>query len=120
MIGAVALADAFRSHRFRASDERDVQDGIESILRALGIEFTREAQLDAERKWRIDFLCAGGLGIEVKIAGSLADVTRQLHAYAQQPSISSLVLVTARMQHRRVPQVFNGKTIDVVHLRGAL
>lgn len=115
MITVDTIADVLRSHRFRASDERDLQDGVERVLKAIDVSFVREAPI---APGRIDFLCAGGIGIELKVAGSLADVTRQLHAYAQHPKISSLLLVTTRMQHRAVPAVFNGKSIRVVHLIG--
>jgi hypothetical protein len=74
-------------------------------------QFSREVKLSAAE--RIDFLMADGLGIEVKVKGSLSDVTRQLHRYAQITEIKSLLLVTTKARHLEAPRSLNGKTIDI-------
>jgi hypothetical protein len=113
---ASAIESALLAHRFRLTRELDLQLGIAEVLSRVGVAFEREVRLgDAGT---IDFLAAGGLGIEVKIDGSLADVTRQVHRYAQRPEIVSLMLVTTMMRHRALPASFADKPIRVVHLIG--
>jgi len=110
------IEHALLRHRFRLSREVDLQLGIAEVLTRASVGFEREVRLgDAGT---IDFLAAGGLGIEVKIDGSLAEVTRQVARYAQRPEIVGLMLVTTMMRHRAVPSSFADKPIRVVHLIG--
>lgn len=106
---------ALRSHRFRFVDERELQAGIEQVLRASGVEFVREARLGAAGT--IDFLI-GALGVEIKVQGALAEVTRQVHRYAQADAIDSLLVVTTRAQLKRLPTSMNGKPVRTLHLVG--
>ena len=55
---------ALRAHRFRFVNERELQDGIEIVLRGAGLGFTREASLGPAGT--IDFLI-DDLGVEVKV-----------------------------------------------------
>ena len=68
---------------------------------------------------RIDFLL-GGVGIEVKVDGSTAQILRQLRRYASSPQIEHLVLVTNRARHRSLPAVIGGKPLRVVHINASL
>lgn len=99
----------------RAPTEIALQSAIAATFEADGLSFEREVRL-SDRDI-IDFL-VGGVGVEVKIDGSLSAVTRQLHRYAQSDRVALLVLVTTRMRHRAVPRELNGKRVDVVHLIG--
>ena len=112
-----AITRALRAHRFRYDAEAELQEGIGRVLTAAGIGFEREVSIG--RGDRIDFV-AGGVGIEVKRAGGLSAVTRQLHRYAQAPTITALVLVTDRMQLARLPDTLAGKPVQVVSLLGGL
>lgn len=104
-------------HRYSYASEAELQAGLAEVLASHGIAFEREVELGAED--RIDFLLPDGLGLEVKVKGSLAQVTRQLHRYAQQEAISGLLLVSTRMQHRAIPRDLNGKQVGYLHLGGA-
>jgi len=108
-----AITETLTSMRCSFTAERGLQDGIERALLAAGIAATREAPLT--KRDRVDFL-AGDIAIEVKVDGSLADVTRQLHRYAACPEVSALVLVTTRGAHTRLPDTLGGKPVRVVHL----
>lgn len=111
----VHVLGLFYRWRFNYQKEKDLQDGIETVLRAAGVEFEREKNL--VEFGTIDFLLRGGIGIEVKIKGSPADVIRQLHRYAQSPQIASLVLVTGKLSHgRSFPAELQAKPLYVVHL----
>jgi len=116
-VSLAAITRAIRAHRFRYDAEAELQTGIAQVLTAASIAFEREVTIG--RGDRIDFL-AGGVGIEVKRAGGLSAVTRQLHRYAQAPTITALVLVTDRMQLARLPETLAGKPIEVVSLLGGL
>ena len=80
-------------------------------LNLLGASCEREAHLGPGDI--IDFL-VGSVGIEVKIDGSLSSITRQLHRYAQYERIGSLILMTTRMKHLRLPDEMNGKPLVVI------
>lgn len=97
---------ALRACRLRFGDEIELQDGIERLFQAKGFLYEREAQLDGAG--RVDFLVFGSgevqapsvaIGVEVKIKGSTAEVTRQLHRYASTGKLSGLVLATTLMRH---------------------
>ncbi|MBI2395660.1 MAG: hypothetical protein HYV09_39205 [Deltaproteobacteria bacterium] len=122
MDSLVAAVDrALVAHRFRFADERELQAGIDQVLRAAGLSVAREASLgDAGT---IDFLVspgpsgeAGGLGVEVKTRGSRADLVRQLHRYLQHPSLSAVLVVTTRAALGRIPPSMCEKPVFVHHL----
>jgi len=102
------LETLLRSYRYDLSSERSLQDGIERVLREESIEFERECVLGPGE--HIDFLI-GGIGVEVKIKGSLSSVTRQLMRYALSERITAVLLVTSRMQHAALPGTLRGKPV---------
>lgn len=108
------VASELRSRRFLTTDEIELQEALVSVFDEVSLSHTREASLEGQD--RIDFLLEEGVGIEVKIKGSLTDVTRQLARYAESPLVASLVLVTTRSNHRGVPPEIRGKTVHVVYL----
>lgn len=100
------------------SPELALQDAIAGVLSEHGFTFSREARLTTSDV--IDFL-VDRAGLEVKVDGSLSDVTRQLHRYAQSDRVSELLLVTTRSKHRAMPASLSGKPVRVLHLlRGCL
>ena len=64
---------------------------------------------------RIDLL-VGSVGVEVKVAGSLEALTRQIQRYAHAPEISELVVVTDRAALRAVPSTVAGVPVELVYL----
>src|SRR4051812_14969064 len=113
MARAEEIRAVLAGYRFRFANERDLQDGIARALAGEGIPHRREAPLgDAGT---IDFL-VGDVGVEVKIKGALAQVTRQLHRYAEEPSVRALLLVTGSARLDRLPRSLCGKPLDVLHL----
>lgn len=78
-------------------DETALQDHIAKLLSENNSVFTREHIFDARD--RIDFLLADGTGIEVKVAGSITSLNRQLARYAEQESIQRLIVVTTKRTH---------------------
>ena len=87
-------------------DEIGLQDRIETALTAGGITFEREVTLC--RGSRIDFLAAGGVGIEVKRGKpAKGPLLRQMARYAASESVSALILVTERTT--ALPREIDGK-----------
>lgn len=99
--------------RFTFVNELELQDGIQKLLEGEGLSFRREARLSATD--RIDFLI-GETGLEVKTDGSLNDVLRQLHRYAQLDQIQALILVTNRARHNDMPDTLNHKPLRVINI----
>jgi hypothetical protein len=91
------IYDLLKPHRFRFGTELDLQDGIEAALTAANVEFLREHRLGTDP---IDFLVAGGIGIECKIDGGPSAVIAQLVRYSQSPDVEALILATSRHTHR--------------------
>jgi len=108
---------ALSSQRFAWSSETGLHSAIEGVLTLAALPLEREVDLGPGS--RVDFL-VGGVGVEVKIDGSLADVTRQLHRYSESDRIEVLVLVSTKMRHRSVPRTMNGKPIHFVCIGGWL
>ena len=113
-----AVTRLLRGHRYHHANERELQDGIEAVLRDAKIAFEREKRL-AEGDI-IDFLVDGGLGVEVKVGGGLAAVTRQLHRYAENAAVTELLLVSSRLRLGQVPIELRGKRVHFLALLGGL
>ena len=114
VVDVLALAD------LRFQNEADLQQRMEAAFTAAGFLFDREVNLDGDRHNRIDFLMAGGLGVEVKAgkSSSTMDVTRQLLRYTHARAVTGLLLVTTRALHAGVPRELGGKPVDVYTVRG--
>lgn len=88
----VDLVTALRRARLLASRESTLQQRIADLLTTQGVAFEAEARLAPGE--RIDFLAAGGIGIEAKVKYPKRAIYRQLERYAAIDAITSLVLVT--------------------------
>lgn len=104
-------------YRFRFTSEKDLQDGIEAALKAENICYTREQSLNLSD--RPDFI-AGGIAIEVKIKGSMAELLRQASRYAQCEDINAILVVGTPHWLTRVPTELCGKPVHAVRLMGSL
>jgi hypothetical protein len=107
------IAALLAARAYHWQNEKELQRGIGMVLTEAGVVFVPEVSIT--RKDRIDFL-VGKIGIEIKVGGSLAAVTRQLFRYAECPEIDSLVLVTTKQAHRNMPNEILGKPLHVVWL----
>jgi len=108
------LLEALRSVRFRYSSEDDLQLGIDGLLKERGFVFQREVRLNP--RCRIDFLVDPGIGIEVKIDGSVDELGRQVLRYLAHEQVKEIVVVSTRASHRDLPSEMEGKRISVVYL----
>ena len=113
---ALAVAAALSAATLTYTDEVALHEDMSRVLTAAGIPHEREARLTPRD--RIDFLCEEGVGIEVKVAGSLTAVTRQMTRYASHDDVRSLVLVTARAAHHAIPRTLGGVPVALYSLIG--
>lgn len=123
------LANAIRGYRFSYVDEYELQQGVANVLEDVNAPARREYRISG--KDRLDFFVPVALGddvdddwdppmrgvaIEVKISGSLTDLTIQVHRYMQSEEVVGVVVVTPKMRLTRMPAEINGKPLRVAHL----
>lgn len=108
-----ALHGFLAQFRFNYASESDLQQGISQALAVYAHRVEREFQLGD--LGRLDFLIDGQIVIETKIGGSAAELMRQVSRYAQSDSITGILVITDRANHR-LPQAFNGKPVRVLSL----
>ncbi len=95
------------------TDEYQLQALVGEALGREGIAFEKEARLAP--RCRVDFLCAGGIAVEVKRGkpprGRLLE---QLRRYAAQEGVRAVILVVERTAD--LPRTVMGKPCAVVAL----
>jgi hypothetical protein len=117
------LASFLAGWRFRYAGEKELQAAIAGALDAAGVPFEREVRLG--KAGTIDFLIGGGapgglgIGLEIKVGGSVADLTRQLFRYAGEDRVREVVLATTRRAHAFPDATMQGKPARCVVLAGA-
>ena len=113
---ATQLYAALAERRPQIPSERALCDAIDRVLFGLGYTFEREFHLDARD--RPDFVVGlvPVVAIEVKVKGSLAELTRQIHRYAQHPDVSGILVISTRSDHQRLPDSLGGKPVAVCYL----
>lgn len=110
------IATCLHANGARSSTELAFQDDVAEALKLGGLSYRREFVLSPRD--RVDFLC-DGVGLELKIGGSSADVLRQLSRYTTSPKVDGLLLVTSRILHTRgLPDMLGGKPLRAVYLGG--
>lgn len=111
------IVRAISSRRFRFSNEKDLQAGIETAFQEDGLIFEREVRLAPGDV--VDFM-VGVVAVEVKTDGPLAALTRQIDRYAEHERVKELVVISSRRRLTNLPQVLRGKNVHAVALAGGL
>ena len=104
-------------YRFRAQNEADLQDAVASALELARIPFAREVRLDARN--RLDFMVER-IALELKVDGSLSNLTRQVHRYLEDDRVEGILIVSTRSNHRRLPLELRGKPVRALIVGGVL
>jgi hypothetical protein len=112
---AVKLQQLLRQYTFASSTEDELQRAVAHCLDINKIPYVREARVSKTE--RPDFLL-DAVAIEIKIDGSLSEVTRQIHRYAQREDIQEILLVTTCHKHLGLPLGMNGKPVLVLWIGG--
>jgi hypothetical protein len=113
-----ALVHFLGGYRFNFVTERELQDGIEEVLKKSGVVYQRENALSAPD--RPDFMVDRAIAIEVKIKGSLAALLRQASRYAAHPEVEAILVVGTPHWLSRVPPVLVDKPVRSLRLMGSL
>lgn len=111
---AADLAKTLSRYTYRFSCEAELQESIAQVLEQEAIRFAREVRINPRE--RLDFLC-GSTAVEVKIRGSLSDLTRQVHGYLADDRIDELLVVTSRSRLCDLPLEIRGKPVRALCLR---
>lgn len=115
------LEIALMERRFTFSNEAELQRGIEIVLAShplfLGIANFREVEIKGAG--RIDFLVRG-IGVECKVAGSVASIAPQILSYLESSVVDALLLVTTKRAHTALEGTHLGKLVRVHVLTGGL
>lgn len=112
------LARSLGSYSYRYAHEPQLHDRLAEVLTAQPVAFERERSIDAKN--RLDFLVAGGIALEVKVDGSLAQALRQIDRYAALDDVAAVLLATTQrwgdgcVSNRAT---FHGKPFKMVRLR---
>lgn len=114
---AESLRNTLFPYRFRFSTEKDLQDGIESVLVSGNISYQREVHLGSSD--RPDFM-VGGVAVEVKIAGSLSALVRQIFRYAKYQQVESILVIGSPSWIPKIVTELNGKPVCSIYLLGSL
>lgn len=117
-LSAEDVLHVLQAFRFRFSNERDLQDGIEYVLKRIAVPYEREKALGPAD--RPDFLLAGGLALEVKIQGTLSQALRQIDRYAHHADVNCILLVGTPGWFTRVPPSIGAKPVYRLRLTGSL
>lgn len=112
------VAYTLSRYRYRFSDEDALQQGVAKALAANGLIFQREKSLS--QRDRPDFLLTGGLAVEIKVDGSLADLLRQVARYAEHDAVRGILVVGTPAWLARVPESLAGKPLCHLRLLGSL
>lgn len=100
---------------FSVHDEKRVQAEMEELFLEAKINHSREHQL--KPNGIIDFMF-DGIGVEVKVKGSVEAIYKQCVRYCEHDDVKALVLVTARSMG--FPEEINGKPCYYFSLSRAL
>lgn len=82
-----------RSTSFSWATEDDLQRGVHAALTERGMQPRREVRFGPQN--RID-LVVDRVGIEIKVAGTIGNLTRQVIRYAGVDDLDAIVVVTSR------------------------
>jgi hypothetical protein len=108
---AESIADILRTNRFRASQEIQMHDDIQTVLSRNNIPWEHEVGIG--KAGRIDFVAGETIrvGIEVKTKGGFNSVAAQVHRYLTCEQLDALILITAKASHRPIQMLENPRQI---------
>jgi len=109
------ILEALPRYRYIVANEIKTQRGVAEVLEQHGIAFDRE---HVEENDRYDFLCTGGVVVEVKRALTYSTALRQAARYCRAPAVTAVVIATTRPWPEGAVATFNEKPVHVVRLPG--
>lgn len=112
------IANWLETWTFRfLANEKYLHAEVYQVLKSTKYKIISEYKLGARS--RIDFyLSESSIGVEIKIAGSVNQVMRQIHRYNAYDQISGIILITSRAKHTSIPLELNHKPVRIVFIGG--
>jgi hypothetical protein len=117
-----ALITLLEDYSYRYSSEVRLHESLSQVLSDAGFDHVREHRLD--EKNRADFWLPqgedGGIVIEVKVDGSLAEAYRQVARYIDLPQVRGVLLASTVRWAAEVIQDrphWKGKAFGIAYLR---
>lgn len=101
------------------TQETDLHGLVSKTLEGAKITHTAEYRIDliGRSSLRIDFLTAGGTGIECKKGKpNRTRLLEQLYRYGESDDVCALVVVTPWGRHLNLPRNFYGKPLEIIVL----
>lgn len=113
------IVSVLSSFKYRFSSEVDLQNGFAKALDNSGIRYEKEKTLSPQPGLRVlsgvndrpDFVI-DGLAVEVKIAGGLSALLRQISRYASHPEIRGVLVVGTPRWIDEIPDTLCHKPIS--------
>ena len=115
------IGEIISQYRYRFSNEKELQDGIEKAFEENQIQYEREVRL--QQRDIIDFVVTYQgirLGIEIKVDGNRNALLRQLSRYLEHESIDSIFVVGTPYWITNIPQSLHGKELYCYRILGAI
>ncbi|WP_411691010.1 hypothetical protein [Acinetobacter gandensis] len=112
MITIDNFGDIVASHKYRYSNEKELQKCLEELFIAKNIPFEREVRLS--NKDIVDFvveLDIGRIGVEIKIDGARNSLLRQISRYLGHESITAVFVIGSPYWLNNLPIQLNDKGI---------
>lgn len=106
--------EVIHSIKINFSNEAECHRGIKEAFDAAGIAYQHEVKIP---EGRLDFLI-DGVGVEVKLDGSLSDLTRQLYKYSLSSKLTGLAVITNKNRLTYLPLEMSEKPLEVIFLSG--
>jgi hypothetical protein len=112
-----AIAALLSKQVYLYRDEATLHTAIQAVLEGAGWPVAHEQRSRDGGKNRFDFFHVGGIVIEIKIKGSLADALRQCVRYCKDTEVQGILLAAACDWAARAPEVDFEKPVQIVRLR---
>ena len=116
MLALERIVAVLANYHFRYTNEKSLQEAIVGALDQAGIANQREVRINPGDV--VDIFVpldnGSGLVIEIKVGGSLSDVTRQIHRYLASEIVAGVVLASTRSRLANIPPVMRGKPVRMV------
>lgn len=111
------LARYIESWGYTPDSEAELAHAISQCLKLGSYTVLPEHVLSDESRVDI-FLPLEGIAVELKVKGSVNEITRQLMRYASADQVDGLLLVTTKRTHSAMPKRLNGKPLRVLVVGG--
>ena len=93
--------------------EPELHEAVKQLFNENAVFYKHEVVLSKQD--RVDFMI-DGIALEIKDGGGVSAIIRQLHRYAQCDAVASVILLTTKLSHKKVPSIMNGKSVAVIIL----